>query len=259
MRAITACVQYDDYLKYALPTWLPYFDAVIVVTQHDDEATINMVLDMSFKLDFPVDLHFTSAFTDNGAVFNRGAAIEEALDAAGRHGWICHMDADIIMPPELEWSESLLECGNLYGMQRRLLKEPTRQELSGIVNGSLDHKQYPVRTEKMIYGYFQLFHGEDKRLGKPPWYSPKWIHCAHCDLDFAKKWPATSRRWLIGELLHLGPRRQNLMGRVTERLDGKRVDGDVTKRQRMREVWYRSNYPTQRRIGKLPDIQSPGE
>jgi hypothetical protein len=253
MRAITACVHYDDFLRLSLPTWLEHFNEIIVVTADDDQATIDLVMKLQYDFYMPIHLHATDAFSRNGALFNRGAALEEAFDEFGRSGWICHLDADIVLPETFLWSKGSLQSRCIYGMKRLILGDV------GLYNGEPWPEKVRLRHDLEIYGYFQLFRGDSPRLGKPPWYDTDWIHCAHCDVDFTKKWPTSRRRWLPGHVLHLGKIRQNIMGRITPRLDGKPLTTDVEKLKRMREVWYGANHQVQRRIGKLPEIRSPGE
>jgi len=117
MNAICVCVEYEDLLAITLPRALRHFQRVLVVTSHADAATGGVV-----AANPPAEIFRTSAFTRGGAAFNKGAAIEEGLDQLGRRGWICLLDADIVLPEQIDWR--LLRVGFLHVPWRRILEDP---------------------------------------------------------------------------------------------------------------------------------------
>jgi hypothetical protein len=181
----------------------------------------------------------TNVFTASSAHFNKWAALEQGLDAMGREGWICHLDADVIWPAEVEWPDSLTP-----GM----LCSPLRRMLS--INPEADHswKSY-VGNEEMwnllpIHrnvnehaGYTQVYHASDPRLGKPPWHEVDYKHAGAADSWFQRKWPSGLKIRPNWECLHIGEAGQNWMGRATNYLDGSSPPGQAEKLAAVNEMW----------------------
>src|ERR1700684_2367263 len=114
MNAIV-CVDYDDFLAVTLPVNQAHFDKIVVVTDMQDERTAAVASRFA-----NVTLHRTDAFYAGGAAFNKGAALEEGFDILGRAGWICILDADILLPKIFDLPP--LAGGWLYGARRRMLE-----------------------------------------------------------------------------------------------------------------------------------------
>lgn len=235
---VVVCVHYDDFLGITLPALLPHVGRVIVVTRPDDAGTLAVVDAAGPK----VTAYRTDAFTRDGAVFNKGRAIEEAFDVAGRVGWFLVMDADILVPPDLGDQLWRLRpvAGHLYTPRRRILADPTRwSEYADPSTWS----RLPLRQEdKGFYGYFQLFHAEDPVLRTRPWYPVRFTHAGRCDDVFQKRWPWSCKVRPQFEVVHLGPCDQNWFGRVTDRLDGTQAADTDTRqqRQKLRDALFRS-------------------
>jgi len=224
MRAITVCVEYDDLLRLTLPRLLSHFDWLLVATSPADVGTQYLVAQMAAAAmaagePRPVQLHVTDAFTRGGAVFNKGLAIEEGFDLLGREGWLCVVDADIVLPPLIPHPSSLIP-GCLYGpARRRMCVDPAAWD------GGDDWSGYPAVQDCELAGFLQLFHASDPALRGRPWYGTDWRHAGGCDSVFQAKWPAERRIRLPFEVLHLGPDGINWHGRVTPRLDGAEIRG----------------------------------
>ena len=90
MRALTVSVNYADLLDITLRQNVQHFEEVVVVTDSKDKATKDVCESVP-----KVKVYSTDVFYAKGATFNKGAAVEEAFDFMGRHGWICILDADI--------------------------------------------------------------------------------------------------------------------------------------------------------------------
>src|SRR5580692_269178 len=91
MKAILVSVDYADILAVTLPYNRHHFDEVYVVTTPGSE-------DGRVAKQLGAEVWGTTAFYDDGAVFNKWKALEEALDVMGRDGWLCVMDADVLWP-----------------------------------------------------------------------------------------------------------------------------------------------------------------
>lgn len=89
--AVTVCVNFADFLADTLPVNRPHFDQYVVVTSPEDAATQRLAKRHDCTL------VITERFREDGA-FNKGRAINDGLDAADARQWVCHLDADIVLP-----------------------------------------------------------------------------------------------------------------------------------------------------------------
>lgn len=207
MNAVTVCVDMDDLLAITLPLNAHHFQHVLVVTAPHDHQTRKIVQKVA-----NASCHATDAFYRNDASFNKGLAIEEALDLLGRTGWLAAVDADILLPPTLHYQELNQQC--LYGAHRAILSDPKRY------SRALDWNTLPTVPDGEIPGCFQLFHPNAEPLQSLPWFGIDWKHAGGYDSVFEAKFRPHNTRWLYDKILHLGPVGVNWCGRVTPRLDG---------------------------------------
>lgn len=214
--SLVVCAGFDDFLAITLPRNKRHFCRTLVVTSCSDGETQRL----AYQNDCPV--FATDAFYANGADFNKGLAIEKALDVLGREGWLCLWDADIVMPDSIK-HDYCPSC--LYTPLRRNLKDPSLYcdtlDWQSVVDIGPAEGEYP--------GYFHLFHGPT--AGPKPWYTTDWRHAGGCDSDFQKRFPPRSLRRPPFEVLHLGPTvdhltadndvriGENRCGRITPRID----------------------------------------
>ncbi len=114
IEAVITCVNYGDFLHETLPVNLPHFDKVVVVTTAEDTLTRAVCKKWS------VDTIITTAFTEGGAQFNKGHAINVGIGALRQRGWIMHLDADIVLPLTFRnmLGKSALMRNRLYGCER---------------------------------------------------------------------------------------------------------------------------------------------
>lgn len=203
IRGLVVCVDYVDLLEVVLPRALAHLAEVLVITSPVDTAT------QTFCKRFQnVRTHVTGAFYHHGAVFNKGAAVEEGFDVLGREGWILVFDADIVMPRMLPIPPDI-EPGKLYSCHRRILNDPAHWD------ENLIWKELPRRVESEFAGYFQLFHAADPVLVTRPWYATDWIHAGGCDSVFQRLWHESDKVRIPFDVLHLGPVDQNWFGRAS--------------------------------------------
>ena len=226
MNAITVCVEYGDSLKATLPENARHFEKVIVVTALQDVETIKIVQGVENAW-----LWVTDAFTRDGAMFNKGRALEEGLRLLKPQGWTVIFDADTLMPDAMDFSQ--IEPGNLYSPYRRLLAAV------GLLADAPRWEKFEEGPEKRtgeFGGYFFLFHAEDPVLKTRPWYPTRWTHAGGSDTEFAEKWPAERRKRLPFEVLHMGPLGQNWCGRHTAMADGKEPERAEQRRRAIQEM-----------------------
>lgn len=216
IRAILVCVDYADLLAHTLPYNRHHFKQMTVVTSTKDEETKKVARENGCTL------FETDAFYDDGAKFNKWKALEQGLDAMGRSGWICIMDADVLWPKMVDAPHWLLQ-GYLYTPLRRMLTQPNQLRTlaeMGPPPESLWHifPQHPQQREWA--GYTQLFHSSDPCLPPAPWHQIDWRHAGGADSFFQQCWPMGLKKRPPFEVLHIGESGQNWCGRATERLDG---------------------------------------
>lgn len=219
MNAIMVCVDYADLLNVTLPYNRHHFDEVMVVSSFEDRNTA----DIAFAN--KCHLHHTDAFYREGASFNKYRAIEEGLDILGRDGWLCVMDADILLPEKLL---GFLNLSGWIGNQQLSLVTPYRRMAPWPLWNSPNLPQegqwgkferHPQTKEWA--GYCQIFHAQDPVLGPGPWYQTNWKHAGGADSFFQDKWPITRKIRPTWEVLHLGACTANWCGRTTPYPDGR--------------------------------------
>lgn len=216
---LTVCVgdEYLDYLSESIAKWKK-LDRVYVVTDHK-------TLSKSVKaLDGPnVFFRATTAFTDNGAYFNKGAAIAQSYERwrIGRDdGWVLFFDSDIEPPDDLveRLDSAGLRKGWLYGAER-WQHDPN----------SVDGKGQKINDHGVPVGFFSLFHTRDDVAMEPgPIVAVDFLHAGNYDSTFTEKWHPTRRKILPGiELIHRGKPGENWCGmgnqdKLQEILDGRK-------------------------------------
>jgi hypothetical protein len=214
MIGITVSVEYADLLAVTLPRNARHFERVLVATTQEDQATLDVVADIP-----NASAVVTDAFYEDGAWFNKGLAIEEAIDCSGRnwgHWYIC-FDADVLMPDSLPLPE--LQTDTLYAPWRRILADMTQWERYLEADSWDVLPQYQETWE--FAGAFLLFSGNAPHLqGKRHWFGINWRHAGGYDSDFYYQWPEDKRCRLGWDVLHLGNHGQNWFGRRTPTLSG---------------------------------------
>ena len=223
LTAITVCVGFDDLLAITLPlNRLRGIDNYWIVTSPDDRKTRELART------YNCHLHITDAFYRQGCVFNKGLALEEAFNAAGREDWFVLLDADIILPDTASWPTNNEQ--NLYGATRRIVVD-VPSWLPAMIWKNAKPKPYTHP-----FGYLQLFHASAHCLQTQPWYPCNWRHAGGSDSEFLHKWPAVRRVKLNWPVIHLGMPGKDWCGRATDRCDGLPVAERSTHRHNMQQL-----------------------
>lgn len=245
MHCYTVCVDYWDFLAITLPKMAKWFGDVTIITAPDQpEHTV-----------LPnIRRYSTDAFYRDGAVFNKGRAIEECWQDNPPTGWVCVIDADILLP-DIPSTDAFpdLEVGNLYSPRRRqyfLLADSNSPMWGRTQTGPKPDRLWDNFTlvDDSITrcpGFMQVFHTADPVLRTRPWYPTHWKHAGGCDSDFCEKWPKARQKRLDFDVLHLGESRKNWCGRVTPLPDGSVLSTAADREQAMRFMF------AQRRNGSL--------
>lgn len=207
MKAVIISVNYGDLLAITLPKSAPQFEHIAIGTSRADKET------QEIAAQFPnVTTYVTDDFYANGAKFNKGLVVERLFDIVGRAGWLCVLDADIVLPAG--FTEFAFAKNHLTTPYRRMLFNP--QDYSD----SLDWESVPILKEHGWWGYCQVFHADDPVLESRPWYPGDWAHAGGCDHDFQNRWRRSHKCRVPFEVLHLGEGVKNWCGRATVRSDG---------------------------------------
>lgn len=216
VEAITVCVGFADYLAETLPLNKSQFSRRIIVTSEDDTDTQKLAREYDCKL------VITSAHLYKGP-FNKGRAINTGLNHVLLGHWICHIDADIVLPPGCHtrlagYLEPLgipsRRSDSIIGMARYMVTgkdqwEQFRQDWDerklALEPPRLDNKHIPV-------GFYQLWHtSANKRY-------PDNIPAANSsDLEFGKQFKY--KRQVPERCYHLAatnaPKGSDWLGRKT--------------------------------------------
>jgi hypothetical protein len=219
IEAIIVSDGYSDFLSETLPLNLPHFDRVVVVTGFDDPDTLELCRRLSVEC-IPTDV-----MNKGGDQFNKGRAVDFGLSYLRRDAWVCHIDADIALPPMarrlIEWANPDESC--IYGIDRvncvgfdkwrKYQQIPNSYRMGhdyhcrvsppGTTYGDYDlHMPLGSRIALADHdgyvpiGFFQLFSG---KLGRR--YPRHQSESAeHSDVLFALQWPRGNRR-LMPELI----------------------------------------------------------
>lgn len=242
IRAFIVCVDFADLLSITLPYNLQHFSEVTIVTSdtdHDTEKYLRHIWTYDPNAKKRVNCYSTNSFYADGADFNKWRALEEGLDRAGRKGWICLMDVDILWPQDAlrGWIPSI---GHIYTPFRRMWSEFPHNTFTARftdtvctvqgVNGKRSSEirlpgeelwtEFPLHRQQTEFaGYSQIFHGDDLHLNPPPWHQTNWRHAGGADSFFQALWPAGCKIRPPFECLHLGPAGVNWCGRTLPSVD----------------------------------------
>ena len=241
LTAITTCVGYDDYLRVSMPVNGNHFNWWEVVTTPGDHGTYAEA-NSYFADHFNGNVFQCDEFTKDGATFNKGAAINGALNCDYGDAWILLLDADILLPAHFrENLEALtLDRNCIYGMYREECDDVHR-----FLAGDRSHlkKQHGQAARSIGMGMFTLFHWDSQTMRERReaggWLYPDWYggaersdrkHMSHWrpehrgDSSMARGSPiGIPLPDSLGKLVHFGPHpqheRPNHAGRVSPRID----------------------------------------
>lgn len=228
VHAFVPSVDYADFLRVTLPHNRLRLAQVVIVTTPDDRETI------AIARAHGADVHTTRAWTADGALFNGARAIEEAMDAYGRRGWMMQLSADIALPSSFDAIRPTI--GRVYSAKRRMC--------SGCPATIPDESQWTVygyhsKHDIGLSGYCLLWHADDEHLPPPPWQPIDWVHVGGSDSEFVARWPASHQIVWPFDVLHLGTAGVDWCGRVQAFADGTMPVGHTARAETLRELRYR--------------------
>lgn len=215
IRAIVVCSGFADLLAHSLCKWHTGSDRLVVITSSGDKATQDLCASMG------VETHVTDIFWENGAHFNKSAAMAECVAKLKlREGadWLLTFDADMVPPKD--WRDRLeamaLTPGLLYGSRRYQNPENTKNPV---------FNPRALMPQHWVIGFFTLFHNSDRALPQmsEPLFDLHWPHAGNYDTAFSFRWRRQDHVLLPLPLIHLGEERANWMGRGKKALLHKKV------------------------------------
>lgn len=191
INGLVVCVNYSDWLTHSISRWYNYLDSLTVVTDLKDLHTAELISR------YPgIKVHPTNTFYANGAMFNKGAAMEEARLRMPWKDWILFFDADVV--PEPDWYTKLtqftLKEDTLYGCYRHQCDDIS----------DIDSPRWRVIPDAPCDGgYFHLFHSSRYRK-ENPLLETCWPHAGVYDSHFKERFPMNQRVVLPLRVTHLG-------------------------------------------------------
>ncbi len=200
IHGLTVCVDYADELRLSLPRWAAALDSVTVVTSPADQATARLCESQHRR----VWCYKTPVFYENGAHFNKGAAIQEAVLAHGFpwRDWLLLFDADIIPPADLR------ERIDAAAPQAGILHGCPRHQAPDAAVWDTDPQRWPAMNDREIPGYFMLFHTADPAIDRASLVNTTYIHAGNYDSELQNRWGIGAsmerKAWLPIPLLHIG-------------------------------------------------------
>jgi len=191
---IVTCVDYSGFLEKSLSIWQAGLDKLVVVTSQEDNRTQQLLDSPEYS---QVILHPTNAFWQDGALFNKAAALEEAYITlrTSADEWVLFFDADVI--PPTGWRQDIEEIGQL--------------ELGCIYGAIRRTEDYRLIRDTELAGFFQLWHRRDPVVQTLPLLG-SWHNASGYDSAFATRWPKTNQRCAPISLIHQGNVGRNWCG-----------------------------------------------
>lgn len=120
IEALITCWNYSDFLSETLDSIVAFADSVLIVTHPDDRATRALASHRGVRCE-P-----TTVWTRRGQALDKAAAINHGLRHLALQDWVCHIDADIWLPPgtrrTIENAE--LDAACVYGISRVNCADP---------------------------------------------------------------------------------------------------------------------------------------
>lgn len=202
IEGIIICVNFSDYLAETLPRNRFFFNRVTVVTSPEDVDTQQIAMSNGCRV------VKSTSYLDGGD-FNKGKLINEGIAASSKRCWLCHIDADCVLPTglrpkiaELEPKLRKHEC--IVGLHRKLIESYADWLRYTSGNKSVavperDGFNRPVKRQGknvVPVGYFQLWHTDSKQL-----YPEDCPSANTSDVGFGKKF--RQRVFIDDYVLHL--------------------------------------------------------
>lgn len=206
IECVITCVNHADILAHTLPHNIRHFDRIVVVTSPEDKST-QRVCDF-----YGVQVWLTDRFGTRWGQFSKGCGINDGLGRLDKDGWILHLDADIIVPPNFRQviEKAELDTLMIYGCDRAEFRcfedwqkfyqapEPHTQGNGFFIHISHHGQNLGTRVAfqhaggYIPIGFFQLWHADSGVLQ----YIEGHTDAGREDSHFPAQWPRSKRGFL---------------------------------------------------------------
>lgn len=197
---VVCCKGLAKLLAVTLPYTKQQFSRVVVVTERDDQATLDLCTAANVGF-------CTSDKKGKAALIN--AALASSVDGID---WVCLLDVDIIIPSQVQFDWPALDTRKLYSALRRQART-VEDGVRPVASLPLAADPPFVGGELQPLGYFQLWNWRcyPRRypISAEEWSKVGWTRA---DIDFSRLWPTQNRALLPFEVIHLGSPREHWGG-----------------------------------------------
>jgi hypothetical protein len=183
---------------------------MVVVTSYEDHETRKLCEH------YHVECIPTDRLETRKKLFCKGKGINEGLRALGRKGWVIHLDADVLLPPQsrILLENAKLDKSMLYGFDRQNVKGfkafdqyMQQPKLQHEDEAYIHLDAFPMATRVMHkqtggfvpLGFGQLWH---PRVSGVHGYPEGHTDAGREDFKFGTSWPR-AKRHLIPEIIFL--------------------------------------------------------
>jgi len=203
INVVIVSVDYNDFLSITLDSMSRLFNITVVTSTSD-------IVCQQLCKKFNVNCVITGKMYENGAIFNKGKAINEGLKSIKNPDWILLLDADIYLKPDFldVVKNSNLNINSLVMCKRLIIDN--NEDFIKWENGEDVGK---IERSKG-YGYFQMFNA-NSQYNRKFFYSEEYSDASESDLEFRDRFKIKSE--LDTYVVHLGDTGQNWSGRITEK------------------------------------------
>lgn len=225
LRLLTTCVNYSDYLDHTLKYNIEIFDEIHIATTTKDEATPKIIKKYNEKYN-NVKITTTDIFYSNGALLNKGAAVNLILQSIPKEDWVLIGDADCIYPQMLKEAVKNLDVNYLYGVYRHIINtgHNLQEQVDHMNNLRTDDELFNSIKSKhgyihrLILGYCQLFNFSSRFLQDKNLVYPDGRSCRYVDTIFSRSnFNRRYKRLLETYCIHLGETAINWYGRRSDK------------------------------------------
>lgn len=212
--AIVVSVDYNDFLEITLKNNVNLVNVTVVTSPND-------VICQEICKKYGANCIVTERMYEDGAIFNKGKAINEGIKSLKNPDWILLLDADIYLPSD--FSEVLKQTE--MATQKLIVCKRLILDNYDLFLEWLNNKNVGRLERAKGFGYFQMFN--IKNFPKKSNIFPENSNDASwSDLDFRDSFKDETE--LNTTVLHLGQTCQNWQGRKTPKFFNTFADNKVS-------------------------------
>jgi GR25 family glycosyltransferase involved in LPS biosynthesis len=201
---IIVSVDYNDFLSITLKNTTKFSNVTVVTSPSDVKC-------QELCQEFGANCIITEKMYENGAIFNKGKAINEGIKSLTNPEWILLLDADIYLKSDFL---EVLEKTDMYQQNLVICKRLIIEDYDSFIRWKSGEEVGTIERSKG-FGYFQMFN--ISKFKKNYIIFPENSDDASwSDISFRDRFNKNETE-LDTIVLHLGKICQNWKGRITER------------------------------------------